>query len=89
MIGFGITDRVNYEIQLIEKHEELSAVYEQLAASEQELKISLMSSLNKAKASRKDQRYNLVVEASNIGIWGGMWKAIHISTQISGMRFLK
>ena len=41
LIGFGITDRVNYEIQLIEKHEELSAVYEQLAVSEQELKNQL------------------------------------------------
>lgn len=70
LIGFGITDRVNYEIQLIEKHEELSAVYEQLAASEQELKNQLDELIEqRQKLLEKDQRYNLVVEASNIGIW--------------------
>ena len=58
LIGFGITDRVNYEIQLIEKHKELSAVYEQLAASEQELKNQLDELIEqRQKLLEKDQRY--------------------------------
>lgn len=70
LIGFCITDRVNYEVQLIEKHEELSAVYEQLAASEQALKNQLDELIEqRQQLLEKDQRYNLVVEASNIGIW--------------------
>lgn len=70
LMGICITDRVMSERQLIEKHEELTAVYEQLAASEEELKDQLRElTRQKMLLQEKDDRHNLVVEASNIGIW--------------------
>lgn len=70
LMGICITDRVNYEIQLIEKHEELSAVYEELAASEEELKDQLDELIQqKHMLLEKDQKHSLVVDASSIGIW--------------------
>ena len=70
LMGICITDRVLSEIKLIEKHDELSAVYEELAASEEELKDQLDELLQqKIMLQEKDERHNLVVEASNIGIW--------------------
>ena len=69
LMGICITDRVMSERQLIEKHEELTAVYEQLAASEEELKDQLDELIRqKMLLQEKDDRHNLVVEASNIGI---------------------
>lgn len=69
-MGIDITDRVNSEIELYEKHEELTAVYEELAASEEELRDQLDELIKqKIMLQEKDERYNLVVEASNIGIW--------------------
>ncbi len=70
LMGVDISDRVKSEVDLIEKHEELSAVYEELAASEEELKDQLDELIQqKIMLQEKDQRHNLVVEASNIGIW--------------------
>ncbi|NLE26036.1 MAG: EAL domain-containing protein [Clostridiaceae bacterium] len=70
LMGICITERVMSEIQLIEKHEELSAVYEELAASEEELKDQLEELIKqKMLLQEKDDRHNLVVDASNIGIW--------------------
>ena len=70
LMGICITDRVLSEIKLIEKHDELSAVYEELAASEEELKDQLDELIQqKIMLQEKDERHNLVVEASNIGIW--------------------
>jgi len=70
LMGICITDRVMAEKQLIEKHEELTAVYEQLAASEEELKDQLDELIRqKMLLQEKDDRHNLIVEASNIGIW--------------------
>lgn len=70
LMGIDITDRVNSEIELYEKHEELTAVYEELAASEEELRDQLDELIKqKIMLQEKDERYNLVVEASNIGIW--------------------
>jgi diguanylate cyclase (GGDEF)-like protein/PAS domain S-box-containing protein len=70
LMGICITERVISEIQLIEKHEELSAVYEELAASEEELKDQLEELIKqKMMLQEKDDRHNLVVDASNIGIW--------------------
>lgn len=70
LMGICITDRVLSETQLIEKHEELSAVYEELAASEEELKDQLEELIKqKMMLQEKDDRHNLVVDASNIGIW--------------------
>lgn len=70
LMGVDITERVNSEIELFSKHEELSAVYEELAASEEELKDQLDELIRqKIMLQEKDERYNLVVEASNLGIW--------------------
>lgn len=70
LMGICITDRVLHEKQMIEKHEELSAVYEELAASEEELKDQLEELIQqKIMLQEKDERHNLIVEASNIGIW--------------------
>lgn len=70
LMGICITDRVLSEIKLIEKHDELSAVYEELAASEEELKDQLDELIQqKIMLQEKDERHNLIVEASNIGIW--------------------
>lgn len=70
LMGICITDRVHHEKQMIEKHEELSAVYEELAASEEELKDQLEELIQqKILLQEKDERHNLIVEASNIGIW--------------------
>ncbi len=70
LMGVDISDRVKSEIELLAKHEELSAVYEELAASEEELKDQLDELIQqKIMLQEKDQRHNLVVEASNIGIW--------------------
>ncbi len=70
MMGIDITPRVKSEIALMEKHEELSAVYEELAASEEELKEQLNELIHqKIMLQEKDERHNLVVEACNIGIW--------------------
>jgi len=70
LMGIDITDRVNSENELYQKHEELTAVYEELAASEEELRDQLDELIKqKIMLQEKDERYNLVVEASNIGIW--------------------
>lgn len=70
LMGICITDRVMSENKLIEKHEELSAVYEELAASEEELKDQLDELIRqKIMLQEKDERHNLVVDAANIGIW--------------------
>lgn len=70
LMGLDISERVKSEMELFEKHEELSAVYEELAASEEELKEQLDELINqKIMLQEKDERHNLVVEASNIGIW--------------------
>lgn len=70
LLGIDITPRVKSEIALMEKHEELSAVYEELAASEEELKEQLNELIHqKILLQEKDERHNLVVEACNIGIW--------------------
>ncbi len=70
LMGVCITDRVKSEMQLIEKHDELSAVYEELAASEEELKDQLDELIQqKILLQEKDERHDLIVQASNIGIW--------------------
>lgn len=70
LMGICITDRVMSEMQIIEKHDELSAVYEELAASEEELKDQLDELIQqKIMLQEKDERHNLIVQASNIGIW--------------------
>jgi diguanylate cyclase (GGDEF)-like protein/PAS domain S-box-containing protein len=70
MLGIDITPRVKSQIELMEKHEELSAVYEELAASEEELKDQLNELIHqKILLQEKDERHNLIVEACNIGIW--------------------
>lgn len=70
LMGIDISDRVKSEMELIDKHEELSAVYEELAASEEELRNQLDELISQKKMlQEKDERHNLVVEASNIGIW--------------------
>ncbi|MGI6084422.1 MAG: EAL domain-containing protein [Acetivibrionales bacterium] len=70
LMGICITERVMSEIQLMEKHQELTEVYEKLAASEEELKEQLEELIKqKMLLQEKDERHNLIVDASNIGIW--------------------
>ena len=69
-MGICITERVMSEIQMKEKHDELSEVYEELAASEEELKDQLEELIKqKMLLVEKDERHNLIVDATNIGIW--------------------
>ena len=60
LMGICITERVISEIQLIEKHEELSAVYEELAASEEELKDQL-EELIKQKMNFKKRMIGIIL----------------------------
>ncbi len=70
LMGICITERVMSEIKMKEKHEELSEVYEELAASEEELKDQLEELIKqKMLLVEKDERHNLIVDATNIGIW--------------------
>ena len=82
ILGVDITERARKEIELRENHEELTAVYEELAASEEELKSQLDELIQqKIMLQELDARYDLVVEASNIGIWD--WDVVADSTYYS------
>ena len=82
ILGVDITERARKEIELRESHEELTAVYEELAASEGELKSQLDELIRqKIMLQDLDSRYNLVVEASNIGIWD--WDVVENETYYS------
>lgn len=63
MMGVDITERVQAEKELLESHVELTALYEELTASQEEL------SYKYDQLRESDERYNLVLDASNIGIW--------------------
>lgn len=70
LMGIDLTERVKNEKLLQEKHEELTSVYEELAASEEELKQQLEEIIgHQQKLRESEERYALVVEASGIGIW--------------------
>jgi len=70
VMGIDLTERVRSEKLLQEKHDELTSVYEELAASEEELKQQLDEIIGHQQMLREsEERYSLVVEASGIGIW--------------------
>lgn len=70
LMGIDLTERVRSERLLHENHEELTAVYEELAASEEELKEQIDEIIgHQQKLRESEERYALVVEASGIGIW--------------------
>lgn len=70
LMGIDLTERVKDEKLLQEKHEELSAVYEELAASEEELKQQFGEITgHQLRLRESEERYALIVDASGIGIW--------------------
>jgi len=70
IMGIDITERVLAEKELQEQHEELNALYEELTASEEELKTQFdQLYYHQEKIRKSEERYELVVQASNIGIW--------------------
>lgn len=82
ILGVNITERARKEMELRASHEELTAVYEELTASEEELKSQLDELIQqKIMLQDLDARYNLVVDASSIGIWD--WDVIENKTYYS------
>jgi PAS domain-containing protein len=70
LMGIDITERVIAEKELLASHDELTSLYEELAASEQELRENYHElALNEEQIRKNEQRYSLVVETANIGIW--------------------
>ncbi|WP_334074333.1 EAL domain-containing protein [Paenibacillus sp. A14] len=68
--GMDIQERKIFEYKLQNSYEELEAIYEQLAASQEELRYSYDQLLeNQRMLRRNEERYRLVTEASNGGIW--------------------
>lgn len=65
-----ITERKESERKLQNSYEELEATYEQLAAAQQEL-VSQYGLLveNQVRIKRNEEKYRLIIEASNSGIW--------------------
>jgi len=63
IMGIDISKRVISEKKLLESHEQLTALYEELTASQEELNDKY------DQLRENDERYSLVVDASNIGIW--------------------
>ncbi len=77
LMGLDITEIMKAKIELQLKNDELSTLYEQLSslyeelsASEEELKTQYLKVLENEESLRKSEdRYSLVTNASNIGIW--------------------
>lgn len=65
-----ITDRKEYELQLQNSYEELEITFEELTATQEELRTNYDTIVNNQELLRKsEERYRLVTEASNSGIW--------------------
>lgn len=82
ILAVDITERARKEIELKESHEELKAVYEKLEASEDALKAQLDElTRQKAMLQESEARYELVIDASQIGIldWDAQEKKIRCS----------
>jgi len=70
IMGIDITDRVLAEKELIEQHDEINALYEELTASDEELRMQCQQlSYHQEEIKKSQERYEMVVQASNIGIW--------------------
>lgn len=70
LIGINITEKVLSAQELQEQHWELNALYEEMAASEEELKAQFNQlSYHQEEIKKSEDRYRLVVQASNVGIW--------------------
>ncbi len=70
LMGIDLSERIKNEMMLQEKHDELTSVYEELAASEEELKQQLEEIIaHQMKLRQSEERYALIIEASSIGIW--------------------
>lgn len=65
-----ITERKDYEVKLQKSYQELEATYEELTALQDEL-LEQYDKLveNQAKLVRSEERYRLITEATNDGIW--------------------
>ncbi|GGH37187.1 sensor domain-containing protein [Paenibacillus segetis] len=65
-----ITERKSYEIQLEHSYQELEETYEELAATQEELRNNYDALVvNERRLRRSEERYKLVAESSNGGIW--------------------
>ncbi|SHK14166.1 PAS domain S-box-containing protein/diguanylate cyclase (GGDEF) domain-containing protein [Geosporobacter subterraneus DSM 17957] len=66
----NIRQRKKAEKDLLYSHEELSSLYEELAASEEELRVqNQLLEENRNEIQQSEERYKLVFEASNEGLW--------------------
>lgn len=65
-----ITDRKNYELRLQNSYEELEATFEELTAAQDELRVNYETLVESQEMLRRnEERYRLVTEASDSGIW--------------------
>jgi diguanylate cyclase (GGDEF)-like protein/PAS domain S-box-containing protein len=65
-----ITERKEYEVKLQISYQELEATYEELTALQEELKEQFDKLLdNQNELVRSEERYRLITEATNDGIW--------------------
>lgn len=70
IIGMDITKRVDDQKKLQSNFEEMTALYEEMAATEEELRFQY-DELEKSRdiIKESEERYRLVFEASNDGLW--------------------
>lgn len=65
-----ITDRKEYEVKLQISYQELEVTYEELTALQQEMMEQYEKLLdNQRRLERSEERYRLITEATNDGIW--------------------
>ena len=70
IIGIDISERFEYETKLYQSHEELTSLYEELAASEEELKQQFDELCRHQELLRtSEERFRLCLEGSNDIIW--------------------
>lgn len=70
LAGMDIQERKESEIKLQNSYQELEATYEELTAAQEELADNYKKMLdNQELLARNEERYRLVTEASNGGIW--------------------
>jgi PAS domain-containing protein len=70
LIGIDITERVGFQVQLQTKHEQLMALYQEVASTEEELRCQYHE-LEKAQLETEhaEKRYKLAAEGSRDIIW--------------------
>lgn len=70
LMGIDVTEMVETEKKLLENHEQLAALNQEITASEEELRDNYGKLLESQQQLREsEERYGLVVDAAGIGIW--------------------